>query len=165
MVKTVATLKELERELQKRILDSMTEVGKIGSDTLKREVDEEVYNSYSPTTYVRTYQLKESIAEDVFQVGTFTTTRVFHDMSKITGVPRQYSNNYTGQHYRTGEYYLDDYSYFVPATVNDGTSGHIFGTGAWTKKRPYFTNTEVFMANSFKTILKGSLVRQGLKVK
>lgn len=142
----------------------MNKIGNIGKKTVKSELDTLVYKAYKPSTYVRTKQLKNSVTSDVYQVGGFTSAVIFHDTNMIDGVPRQYKNNYTGQHYSTGNYYIGDYSYFVPATVNDGTSGHIFGTGKWTEPRPYFTNAKNYMEENFRTLLKEDLVRQGLKI-
>jgi hypothetical protein len=75
-------------------------------------------------------------------------------------------NNRMGQHHSTvRSYFPQEYSFFLPRTINDGTSGKIFGSGIWTQPRPYFTNAEKKIMGSFKKDLKEQLIKRGLTVK
>lgn len=55
------SLSVLKRYVEKASSKALTEVGKEVEKTLKETIQNEVYNSYSPTTYVRTNKLIDNI--------------------------------------------------------------------------------------------------------
>lgn len=157
---------DLEKELRKHILSSMKEVETVGKDTLVKNIQEEVYDVYTPKYYKRTNQLKKSATGNTYQLATHTYTEIFNFKDVMIPKPPKNSNNHMGQHYSTAiKYNPQAYHMYVAETVNDGTSGLIFGKGKWTTKRPFFTDTEKFMRRNFGTILKASLVYKGLNIK
>jgi hypothetical protein len=164
--KYVRNLKELEDELNKRILESMKDIGKKGEKTLKEYIQTDVYLSYTPNDYKRTYDLLNSSTNDVYQVGSFTNAEIYNDYKVMRSVAPYSGNNYLGQHHSTVRTYEpQDYAFWVAATINDGTSGKIFGDGPWTKPRPFFTHTKDFMFRNFYKDLKNGLVYRGLSIK
>lgn len=146
----VESIAGLQKELSKMILSAMNDIAKSGERTLKDHIENEVY-SHRPIRYVRTKQLLNSTTHDVFQTGDFTTARIFNDHTKIKSYAPSYANKWMGQHHSTVKHYNpQEYNFFLVETINDGTSGHIFGEGFWTKPRPFFSKAKVEIEASFK---------------
>lgn len=163
--KAVTSMAQLEEELKKMILASMNTIAIEAEKELKDSVQKLVYDAYTPKYYKRTGELKKSISRDVYQVGSFTTAKIYHDISKM----RQHAptQNYRmGTHYSTVKsYFPQEYAYFVPVTIDEGTSGEIFGKGAWTEPRRYFSTFVDKMSTVFSEKLRSQLIRKGLTIR
>jgi hypothetical protein len=170
--KNVKNVKELEQVLNKIIFDTMKVIARDAEIELKDHVQEDVYGAGTPNYYTdhngkvgRTGDLKKSVTRDVYQVGSFTNAVIYHDPKMMKSVAPYKGNNYMGQHHSTVKgYFPQEYSYFLPRVIDEGRSGKIFGSGFWTKPRPYFTNAERYIFKNFKRDFKNGLVRRGLNV-
>lgn len=184
MSRKIKSPEDLERELKKVLLSSMNKVATKGKIELQDAIQKEVYDKYTPKYYERTGDLKRSASKDVYSAGTFVNARIYNDTSKIREIapirkyndPKFASKNRRyksktlrpqsmGKHYSTVEgYFPQEYAYFIPATINEGTSGHIFGEGAWTEPRRYFSRFLERMEKIFPKIMREELTKAGLKV-
>ena len=112
-----------------------------------------------PTTYKRTYELRESLVADDFKSsGNSAEITIKHDTDKI------YSTE-PNQHYSVVDGSSSVNS--VAHIVHDGLSGHIFGSsGYWTKKRPYMDNAKKEMKDGkYKVFMIEQLRKQGFDAK
>lgn len=162
---TIKSFAELEKVLNKKILSSVKTVGNDGVKKLKESVQENVYNAYTPKYYKRTGDLKRSVSKDVTQSGTLTSLRIFHNV----GMMRQLaptSNYRMGTHHSSIQNYSpQEYAYFVPTVIEDGTSGKIFGEGAFTRPRRYFSAFANKLKAEFGEKLRTELIRNGLTIR
>lgn len=166
--KNVTSIDQLLKELNKMTLSVMKDIAKSGEKNLKDHVQSEIYDANIPSRhgYKRTRQLKQSVTKDVYQIGNFTTAAIFHDYKSMESIAPSYDNNRMGQHHSTvAKYDPQEYNFFLPATINDGTSGKIFGEGYWTKPRPYFTHAKEDIERTFQKSLKYGLQYRGLTIK
>ena len=164
-MKTIKSIAELEKVLNKKILSSMKSVGKEGERKLKESVQENVYNTYIPKYYRRTGDLKKSVSKEVRQSGTLTSLRIFHDIGKMRQIAPT-SNYRMGTHHSTVQNYSpQEYAYFVPTVIEEGTTGRIFGEGPFTRPRRYFSKFSQKFKAEFNESLKRELIRNGLTIR
>lgn len=152
------SLSELFAKLNQQIAISMNEVGEAVVEKVKEHIDTDVY-SFDPSVYQRTNELKESIVQSQPVVnGNTVQILIYPDSSLIhPSSPNQHQSVITG----------DDYSPYIAITVEEGTSGKLFGEGYWTEPRPFMENTVVELEGSglFKDALRISLNKKGINVK
>lgn len=164
-MKTVKSIAELEKVLNKKILSSMKSIGKEGEIKLKESVQDNVYNAYIPKYYKRTGDLKKSVSKEVIQSGTLTSLKIFHNTGKMRQIAPT-SNYKIGTHHSTIQNYSpQEYAYFVPTVIEEGTTGRIFGEGAFTKPRRYFSKFSQKFKEEFNEKLRRELIRNGLTIR
>lgn len=114
-----------------------------------------VYESYDPVKYERTGEFKEAWDTSVKSLGKHIEGEFKYD-SRIMEV-----NSTLGQHASiiTGEpsvAYLADIIY-------QGTAGHIFGEGPWTKKRDVWSTLDSWLTNEkFRKIFEEGMTKAGI---
>ena len=152
---TVRTWKELEMALIKAKDEALKDASSKAVEVVQNRVDKDVYEAGNPTIYERTYQLRDRL--DVLEYenkGYTSQATIGHDLSKMT-----YVSN-LGQHASL----IDGSSslHSIAEIVHDGKSGHILGTGFWTKKRPYMSNAEEELRKGkYRQFIIDSLTKQG----
>lgn len=153
---------QLLKELQKARDAALKDTGDEVAEIVKKEVDNAVYNSYTPEDtsegYKRTGELRESIESgDVESSGDVANIEIKHNTSKIGSYsPNQHMSMVDGKSSAKS----------VPEIVHDGKSGKIFGEGAWTQKRPYMDNAkQEVKKGKYKDSMKKNLKKQGFTVK
>lgn len=159
-----SSIKDLEKYLQAKILESMKDVGAAAEATVKKHVDTDVYGKKKdPEEYIRTYELRDSVTFTAYEETTnHYEVMVYNDSEQIGSyAPNQH---YTVHHWEGSRYTLD-YSEYVAETVNDGTSGRLFGTGYWTIPRPFMDNArkEIKEKKLHVQALSNSLKRAGIE--
>lgn len=162
------TLKDLEKYLQGKIQDAMNDVGKMGERLVKDTMDEVVY-AHEPSVYERTFELRDSITWKRYDMTDEVTIEIYSDSSRIHAYPanKHYSVYWSdGSDGNEASDYPQDYSEWVAATVEYGTSGLIFGFGFWTEPRPYMGRSREAMQNYnlASKALKYGLKRNGLSI-
>ncbi len=158
-------LGKLFQAVQKTLDSSAKEIGIQGLTTVKRQIDEDVYQKYTPKYYKRTGQLKNSLRYTAMKHSKGSYILFDHDKSKIASIKPSKANNHMGQHHSTAKKYQpQQYNNYVAMVVHDGKSGDIFGDGEWRKPRPYMTNARVKVARQAYLITKGRLQIRGFKV-
>lgn len=158
MSKNFKSLAEIESYFNTNIAPKvMKKASEEPKQMLKDNVDKNVYN-YTPSTYERTFELRDSIiATEPQNVNNKTTVEIKHDENKIHPYsPNQHMSVITGE----------DISTYLPQWINDGTIGHIFGQGVWTEPRPYMDDTvrQMEQENTFENEVKKSLQKQGIQL-
>jgi hypothetical protein len=162
---TIKSMADLEKVLNKKILSSVKSVGNDGVNNLKESVQNNVYNVYIPKYYKRTGDLKKSASKEVLQKGSLTSLRIYHNTGKMRQMAPT-SNYRMGTHHSSVENYSpQEYAYFVPTVVEDGTSGKIFGEGAFTRPRRYFSIFATKFKVNFSEKLRTELIRNGLTIR
>lgn len=153
-------LKELEDYMRKRVLPTaMEEVGEKIEDKLKTRITKDVYNSYTPEQYDRTYELRDSITstEPVDISGTIYV-EVKHDDSLIHAVPPNHHMSIVNN---------SDVSSFIGQWINYGDVPNIFNDRnyVWMNPRPYMDNTkeEIRKFKLLKKELKKSIRKLNIK--
>ena len=128
------SMKDLNKYLEKMIADSMSDVGGKIVETTQEQVQKDVYDAYKPEEYRRTMELKNSLVfTPPIRDGEFISTTIMHDTNLIGSyAPNQHYSVVNG----------DSSIHSIAEIVHDGKSGLIFGTGVWTKPRPYFLNAK-----------------------
>lgn len=156
---TIKTWKDLEKALTKVIVHVMPAVGDKTAELVKDRIDKDVYGAGTPSEYIRTYELRESIEAG----GKVTVSKgsaeieVGHNDTRIGS----YEPN---QHYSVvdGSHSADS----IAEIVHDGKSGLIFGEGFWTQKRPYMDNAAQEMKDGkYKKFMIEMLRKQGIDAK
>jgi hypothetical protein len=156
---------DLEKVLNKKILSSMNTIGKEEVKKLKESVQENVYDTYIPKFYKRTGDLKRSVSKELKQNGSQTSLEIFHDPTKMREIA-PVKGYWMGTHHSTVKSYMpQEYAYFVPITIEDGTSGDIFGDGAFRRPRRYFSKFATKLLNTFQERLRTELIRNGLTIR
>jgi hypothetical protein len=153
-------LSDLNKYLMNKIAKSMYEVGEHAEQTVKEQIDIDVY-SYQPSEYERTFELRDSVIHTEPEIiNDLVSVEVKHDTDLIHPNKEKY------QHYSAGKWEPKEYNRYVAQTVHDGTSGHLFGEGFWTEPRPYMDHAKDKIKNSklYINILKDNLRKQGLYV-
>jgi hypothetical protein len=151
-------LNELNTWLSQQIAQSMNDVGEMVVEKVKEHIESDVY-SFDPKVYQRTNELKESIVHstpivngDTVEVSIYPDAQLIHPSP-----PNQHQSVISG----------DDYSPYVAITVEEGTSGKLFGEGYWTEPRPFMENTVAELEGSglFADALKISLNKKGINTR
>lgn len=142
----------------------MSSVAEQSEELLKINLNKYVYNKNKPRTYIRTFQLRDSITKKTVVNGTTITTVIYHDSNKIRPVEPYFGHNATsmGQHYSTYKAKTKEYNKYVAQTVNEGSSGLVFGKGYWTERRPYFDETKREMKKIYSKIMKKEMQKRGV---
>lgn len=155
----VSSYSQLLIELQKARDKALKGAGDKTSELVKKRIDEDVYDAGTPSEYIRTYELRESIrSSDVKSSGNTAEVEVKHDTSLI------HSNPTLNQHASAidGSSSVDS----IAEIVHDGKSGGLFGQGFWTQKRPYMDNAKEEMEDGkYKQFMMEELKKMGYKVK
>lgn len=162
---TIKSIADLKKVLDKKILSSVKSIAKSEERKLKEEIQEKVYNAYTPKYYKRTKQLKNSVTSEVTQDGSVVRAKIFHDTSKMDQVAPVPGYNIGTHHSTVKSYIPQEYAYFLPVTIEEGTSGRIFGDGAYLKPRRYFSSFVTKLKNTYKESLRAQLIKSGLTVK
>lgn len=159
----IRNAKDLEKVLKLIAKNALEDTGKKTTKLVKDRIDKDVYGKFEPSEYIRTYELRESVApSDVEDKGNSIEISIEHDFDKIGSYP-------PNQHYTVGKKYAERYgtdsSKYVPWYVHDGESGDIFGSeGEWMEPRPYMDNAKDDMKNGkFKEFMEESLNEKGIK--
>ena len=159
----IRNAKDLEKVLKLVAKNALEDTGKKTTKLVKDRIDKDVYGKFEPSEYIRTYELRESVApSDVEDKGDSAELSIEHDFDKIGS----YAPN---QHYTVGKKYAERYgtdsSEYIPWYVHDGKSGDIFGSdGEYMKPRPYMDNAKDDMENGkFKEFMEESLNEKGIK--
>ena len=112
-------------------------------NTIKDTITEEVYDSYTPTKYSRTYELRESVK--LLDVDYHMNTVWFvygHDESKMNRyTPSENPLLGRGWSLRATEDYPkgSDFSPYIPWAIHEGKSGDVWGVRnpIWYAPKPY----------------------------
>lgn len=155
---SVKTWGQLEKALQQARDKALKGTGEKTKELVKDRIDKDVYAAGSPTTYERTYELRESVQPSkVESKGSTAEVKIGHD----EGLIGSYSPN---QHYSIVDGSSSVHS--IAEIVHDGKSSHILGTGYWTKKRPYMDNAKKEMKDGkYKDFMIEMLKKQGFDAK
>jgi len=158
---TFNNLDDLARHLLNDLERGMMGVGQVAKKVVQERLDKDVY-SFDPSVYQRTRELRESVDFEPSIEGKEAVVVIDHNTDMIHAVGRPYYQH----HSAVKSYTPQDYSQYVAQTVNDGTSGHIFGQGFWTKPRPYMDNAFKELQSSGRHVksLANYLRSQGYKV-
>lgn len=155
---TVKSWSDLEKALRHARDKALEGTGEKAKELVKDRIDEDVYSVATPSEYIRTYELRESVQPSkVNSKGDIAELEVGHDTSLIGS----YEPN---QHYSVidGSSSVDS----IAEIVHDGKSGLIFGNGYWTKPRPYMDNaTEEMKDGKYKDFMVEELNKMGIKTK
>lgn len=158
-------LSKLFNAVQKTLESSAKEIGIQGLATAKRQIEEDVYQKYTPKYYKRTGQLKQSLRQTTMKHSRGAFVLFDHDKSKIKSIKPSSENNHMGQHHSTAKQYQpQQYNNYVAMVVHNGKSGDIFGDGEWRKPRPYMDVARIKIARQAYFITKGRLQIRGFKV-
>ncbi len=148
-LKEISSIEELEEymlEQTKLAMDGNDGLGNYISDCVKDKVDEIVYSSYSPKTYERTFELRDSIkCLNVMRDANQITAEINHDLDLI-------HSYYPNKHHSVSPYETENVSKFIPAIVINNKAGffmgygvdgryHNIGDGKWRVPKPYFKKT------------------------
>lgn len=110
---------------------------------IKNTITEEVYNTYSPSQYGRTYELRESVGLLYTEYFSGTVWFVYgHDESKMNRyTPSENPKLGRGWSLRATKEYPkgSDFSPYIPWAIHEGESGDIWGVRnpAWYAPKPY----------------------------
>ncbi|ARF70776.1 hypothetical protein B7C51_25230 (plasmid) [Paenibacillus larvae subsp. pulvifaciens] len=155
---------QLNRVLKDVLKESLIAISEKSKDIVENELDKHAYSN-KPSSYKRTNQLKDSLTNKIIENKNSFKAKIFHDTDKIKPIPPSSSNNYMGQHYSTATYRVKEYQKYIVETINNGTSGKIFGSGYWTQKRPYFTESKKNILKNYSDMMKTELNSKKLKVR
>ena len=155
---TFKDLNSLFKHIEKKVAESMNDVGKVVAEETKTTINDVVY-SQQPKEYERTFQLRDSITNFPARVeGNTVVVEIDHDTSLIISDPDNFTHG-------SNFYDPKDISEFLDVIVHEGKSGDLFGDGYWRKERRYFDVTVKKLIQSKKHIdaLKKSLNKNGIK--
>lgn len=157
---TFSSIKQLETYLKKAIQDSMEDVGRDVEQVVRDNLEKEVYQPFEPEEYIRTRELMNSLTHKTKKNGNEATVEVKNDedMFYDNYAPNQHMNVTNGN-----DLPLDA----LVDIVNNGKAGRIFGEGAWTKPRPFMTDSQKDVEKKKIHVkgLKKSLKNKGLNVR
>lgn len=155
---TVKSWSDLEKALRQARDKALEGTGDKTKELVKDRIDKDVYSVATPSEYIRTYELRESVQlSDVTSNGNVAEIEIGHDTNLIGS----YEPN---QHYSVvdGSSSVDS----IAEIVHDGKSGLIFGNGYWTKPRPYMDNAKEEMEDGkYKEFMIEELKKQGINAK
>ena len=155
----IKTWKELERMLTKVVANTMPAVGDKTAELVKDRIDKDVYNAGTPSEYIRTYELRESV-----EAGGKVSVSNRSVEIEVGHNPTEIGSYEPNQHYSVvdGSHSADS----IAEIVHDGKSGKIFGNGYWTEKRPYMSNAKEELENGeYKKMMIEELKKRGIDAK
>ena len=119
-------------------------------DVIQYQIEEDVYETYSPGTYKRTMGLQNSVVKkDTVVSKGLITAKAGHDTSLI--------NAYSVVDNR-------DVSAFLPFIVQEGAYDLWKTKDVYTKERDYMENAENIILMEKERMLKSALIKQGVDV-
>lgn len=165
----VTSYSQLLIELQKVRDKALEGTGEKAKELVKDRIDKDVYDVYSPTDYIRTNDLRESVQPSkVKSNGNVAEVTIGHDINLIRS---------TGNQHRS---IADDSSSVdsIAEIVHNGKVGAIYQSGYWrdapwyddsdafANSRPYMDNAKEEMENGkYRDFMVEELEKQGIKVK
>ena len=156
-INSVNDLKKMMKYIEKNaVKGALEDTGDEATELAKDRVDKDVYGTGSPTEYVRTYELRESIEPTKAKCKDgVVELEIKHNTDKIGSYePNQHMSVLDGSSSVES----------IAEIVHDGKSGKIFGEGLWTKKRRYMDNTKEEIKNGkYKEMMKRNLEKRGIK--
>lgn len=161
----INSIDQLEFELKKLALSSMKSIGIEGEKELKESVEEEVYDSYMQKYYKRTGDLKRSVTHAINERRNSVSVKIYHNYDKMRQLPPSMTYRIGTHHSTVRKYSPQKYARYLPETIESGTSGKIFGSGAWTQPRRYFSKFVSMMENNFEDMFLDKLKKKGLNVR
>lgn len=155
---TVKSWSDLEKALRQARDKALEGTGEKAKELVKDRIDEDVYSVATPSEYIRTYELRESVQPSkVNSRGDVAELEIGHDTSLIGS----YEPN---QHYSVVDGSSSVES--IAEIVHDGKSGLIFGNGYWTEPRSYLDNAKEEMKDGkYKEFMEKELNKMGIKTK
>lgn len=112
------TYSSLFKGLNQDIIKASKKIAEAIDERAKSLVDEMVYNSYRPSEYQRTYQLRDSIQHTINKEKSGVSINVFHNTNLI---------HYNEELYQHGSRFSGDISDEIPWLVHEGKGGKLFG--------------------------------------
>ena len=156
-INSINDLKKMMKYIEKNaVKGALEDTGDEATELAKDRVDKDVYGTGSPTEYVRTYELRESIEPTKAKCKDgVVELEIKHNTDKIGSYePNQHMSVLDGSSSVES----------IAEIVHDGKSGKIFGEGFWTKKRSYMDNTKEEIKNGkYKEMMKRNLEKRGIK--
>jgi len=136
MAKSFETLSQLEQFIKSQVKESAKDLGKYIAEETKQQIDNDIYQSYSPSVYERTYELKESIKSKTEKESKNNIEIVIeHDENAM-----HHTSIVTGENVGSE---LADW-------IQRGQVPNIFNNNSypWTQPRPYMENTVEKLENN-----------------
>lgn len=166
---TVKTYKELEKALMKARDKALKGTGEKTKVLVKDRIDKDVYDTYTPNSYERSYDLRESVEpSDIRSKGNISEVKISHNEDKIRSVGNQHRSVVDGR----------SSSHSIAEIVHNGKTGAIYQSGYWkdapwyrsddtfAKPRPYMDNAKKEMEDGkYKEFMIEQLKKQGLDAK
>lgn len=146
-------LKDLEKYIKQKVKESSKELGKFVAEKTKEHIEKDVYESYQPSEYKRTFELKESIVSEEKDINNGVEITIEHDESML-----HHKSIVTGE----------DVGSQLPYWIHEGKVPNIFNHNdyTWMHPRPYMNNTVEEFKNSKEHVkkLKEELKKKGIRV-
>lgn len=162
----VSTYSELERVLQQVAEDALNKVTIKVEKMIKKYVMDKLYNSYTPTDYIRSYDYLESLTVTKVTKNSLgeLETKIFFDPNKIHS--RETEGSYWNQHMSiNGDTTWEGkpISEWIPVFIEYGTKGSL-----WDRKGIHVVDNimkELDRDGKYKKFMASELKRMGLDAK
>ena len=162
----VSSLKELEKELQKRINNALnSEVADVVKYKMEDHIISDVYNVYDPEVYVRRYTNGGLIDPNNIvayaEHGTLTVKNITIGDKYVS------INHYTATGHTSTPTVSQNYNKPIAGVIETGKGYDVHGWQYDGVPRPFMKNTrdELEQSHLHTKVLKQGLIRQGLNVK
>ncbi|HZJ98757.1 MAG TPA: hypothetical protein VFC79_02055 [Tissierellaceae bacterium] len=131
---SVKTWSQLEKALQQARDKALKGASEKAKDLVKDRIDKDVYSVYSPNSYERTYDLKESVEpSDIKSNGNVSEIKISHNEDKIRSTGNQHRSVVDGKSSASS----------IAEIVHNGKTGAIGQRGYW-RDAPWYDNGDAF---------------------